>query len=107
MGVKTPDVFKTQAKTNLCLAGAAEGPETRGDGPQTRKNVYFAGPLGTLGTLENTCVACFADIATLCQNTCFLQVKGVPSIIPSMGRFGTVTSVGAKLCAKMRTTIPS
>ena len=71
-----------------------------GDGPQTRKNVYFAGPLGTLGTLENTCFACVADIATLCQNTCFLQVKGVPSIIPSMGWFGTVPSVGAKLSAK-------
>ena len=71
-----------------------------GDGPQTRKNLYFAGPLGTLGTLENICFACFADIATLCQNTCFLQFKGFPSRIPSMGRFGTVTSVGAKCSAK-------
>ena len=71
-----------------------------GDGPQTRKNVYFAGPRGTLGTLANTCFACFADIATLCQNTYFLQFKDFPPIITSMGRFGTVTSVGAKLCAK-------
>ena len=78
-----------------------------GDGPQTRKNVYFAGPLGTLGTLENTCFACVADIATLCQNTCFLHFKDFPSIIPSMGMFDTVTSVGAKYYANMRCTVPS
>ena len=78
-----------------------------GAGPQTRKNVYFAGPLGTLGTLENTCFACVADIATLDQNTCFLHFKDFPSVIPSMGRFDTVTSVGAKYCANMRCTVPS
>ena len=71
-----------------------------GDGPQTCKNVYCAGPLGTLETLEHMCFACVADIATLCQNTCFLQFKDFPSIIPSMGRFGTVTSVGAKCSPK-------
>ena len=41
------------------------------------------------------------------KDTYVLQFKEFPSIIPSMGRFDTVTSVGAKYYANMRCTVPS
>ena len=50
MGVKTPDVFKTQAKPNLCLAGAAEGPETQ-------KNAWLPESEDDSQTCEKACVA--------------------------------------------------
>ena len=50
MGVKTPDVLKTQAKTNLCLAGAAEGSEAR-------KNAWLPVSEDDSQTCEKACVA--------------------------------------------------